>query len=361
MSLSKKNRLLKFIGFLTRFAFKMPYFFSNIYLYLLLMKEKKIRYIIIAVIISFVGFGIRQYLSVPNDDLNNGYVKEDNDGLKHYVISGNDADPDVSSKSQPNYVYLKTQGVTLQNRLLVYLPGSGGTPSSVKQFLKVAAGTGVHVIGLQYNNNMTLNMICKGKSVDCYETARLDIIHGNGYRIKKPNSILNRLCTLLTFLHKLASDEGWGQFLTGDTPVWSSIILSGHSQGGGHAALIARDNLVHRVIMFNSPTDKVGDSAAPWLLQDSQTPKNSYYAFGHIKDKFKYRNELYKEMGIDTDSDPVNVDETDPPYSNAHKLYTTTHTSRDHAATIRDDLQGIDETGESLFAPAWRYLIGKTN
>ena len=51
--------------------------------------------------------------------------------------------------------------------------------------------------------------------------------------------------------------QNWGQFLSGGSIQWDHIIISGHSQGGGHAAVIGISNPVRRVLMFASPNDHI--------------------------------------------------------------------------------------------------------
>ena len=280
--------------------------------------------------------------------------------LIHYVISGDEADPRLSSGVAPNYVYLDTR-VAPQSRLLVHLPGSFGNPSNAQKFLEVAAGTGVHVIGLKYNNSPTVGLLCRNEAPSCYETMRLDIIYGNGMRVDEAHSIINRLSSLLRLLDERAPEEGWGQFLDGDAPRWSSIALSGHSQGGGHAALIARDHVVDRVILFNSPSDAVNGLPAPWLSEPHITPDTSYFAFVHSDDNGVYRTQLYDLMGFGELGSPVHVDTTPPPYNRVHILYTEQPMDNAHAAVITDSAQPLDETGEPAFASVWRYLVGETD
>ncbi|HAN32646.1 MAG TPA: hypothetical protein DCQ06_13710 [Myxococcales bacterium] len=280
--------------------------------------------------------------------------------LIQYVIPGNEVDPRVSSGVAPNYIYLDTR-VAPQNRLLVHLPGSFGNPSKAQKFLEVAAGTGAHVIGLKYNNSPTIGLLCSNQPPSCYETMRLDIIYGNGVRIDKAHSIVNRLSSLLRLLDESAPQEGWGQFLDGDAPRWSKIALSGHSQGGGHAALIARDHVLDRVILFNSPTDAANGSPAPWLLEPHVTSDASYFAFFHPDDKGVYRTQLYELMGFGELASPVNVDTTPVPYNGAHILYSQQATDNAHAVVITDSLQPLDEAGQPVFASAWRYLVGETD
>lgn len=47
-----------------------------------------------------------------------------------------------------------------------------------------------------------------------------------------------------------APAEGWEQFLENDSPRWNTIVVAGHSQGGGRAVYFAKLHPVERVIAF---------------------------------------------------------------------------------------------------------------
>src|SRR5207248_8177784 len=107
--------------------------------------------------------------------------------------------------------------------------------------------------------------------------------------VNRANSLENRILKLLAYLQNRYPNEGWGNYVERGAPKWSSIVVSGHSQGGGHAALTARNNVVARVAMFSAPTDHVGvgrqvDSSTPppYLLGVHQTPDDRYFGLAHI-------------------------------------------------------------------------------
>src|SRR2546427_7367644 len=66
---------------------------------------------------------------------------------------------------------------------------------------------------------------------------------------RPPRSTLFPYTTLFRsqYLAQQYPDEEWGRFLAHDKPKWSQIAVTGHSQGGGHAAMIAKIRLVARV------------------------------------------------------------------------------------------------------------------
>jgi len=160
-------------------------------------------------------------------------------------------------------------------------------------------------------------------------------------------------------LHGQHPDQGWGQYVQNDELVWNLIAFAGHSQGGGHVGLIARDHVIHRAIMLNSPSDAGGGMPAPWISDAHMTPNESYYAFIHSGDNGDRRLQVYGLFGFDTLGAPVNVDENEPPYDNTHILFTELETTNAHGVVIGDDLVPNDANGQPVYAPAWRYLVGQ--
>lgn len=86
----------------------------------------------------------------------------------------------------------------------------------------------------------------------------------------------------------------WTQFLTGTTghqsPKWPSIVVAGHSQGGGMAAFIAHEVRVKGVVSFSEPNDATPPGSqssctvnpsqtttpATWVTSSSMTPLTGY-------------------------------------------------------------------------------------
>ena len=96
--------------------------------------------------------------------------------------------------------------------------------------------------------------------------------------VRPANSILNRLQKLLVYLVKQDPDGGWGEFVADGQPVWSRIVVAGHSQGAGHAAYLGKMFPVDKVLMFSGPQDYFDDldKPAPWLARPSATPPSRY-------------------------------------------------------------------------------------
>jgi hypothetical protein len=253
----------------------------------------------------------------------------------------------------------------------------GGTAMTPSQFLflsEQAARNGFHVVNLSYANADAVQIVC-GTDPDnsCFENVRQEVIDGTDRTTKvavnRANSLENRLIKLLEHLRSKYPTDGWADYMEGSGPRWNSIVLSGHSQGGGHAALIAKSRSVARVALLASPVDNIGPFArqvgstwpAPWLLGPHVTPSERYFAFGHAQDGISDWGLQWKAQGLGlTDFGPiVNVDEETPPYRNSHTLMTNA-TPRPpvtpHNSVSVDAGTPVGPNGQPLFAPVWQYI-----
>jgi len=165
----------------------------------------------------------------------------------------------------------RSPGSVRNSPLYLFLPATATKPSDYTLFQQEAVDLGYHVIGLAYPNTDAVIGICNKKYYDpnnpddmqlyaarqdCYLNVRLETLDGNGESpdtiVSQDDSIENRLTQLLAYLGKKYPDEGWSGLLdeTG-APKWSRIVVAGHSQGGGNAALIGKLHLVARVVMIS--------------------------------------------------------------------------------------------------------------
>src|SRR6185436_7988323 len=123
-----------------------------------------------------------------------------------------------------------------RHRLFIFLPGTGVDPSLYQMVQTEAARLGYHVIGLMYPNANAIAAICLPlpDPETCYEGVRLQILTGSPQTglvdVNRANSIENRLVKLLHYLALRYPREGWAQFLEGGAPIWSHIVVGGHSQ-----------------------------------------------------------------------------------------------------------------------------------
>jgi len=251
-----------------------------------------------------------------------------------------------------HHVYLNPSS-QLKERLFVFFPGTNADPSFYQRIDSLAANLGYHVIGLNYVNVLSISNLCGDTSDEnCSENARKEILYGNDLHseidVNQANSAINRLLKLLIYLHKINPEGSWNSFLnaTQTEVIWEKTVVAGHSQGGGHAALIAQDNRVNRVLFFNSPSDnnKFYDDQPPWFYRKNATPDSCYYAFYHEQNGGDSRLEVYKNFGLGRYGDVVNVDVNEPPYDFSHVLMTDISTFPENDYTNTDCFGGGADT-----------------
>lgn len=99
--------------------------------------------------------------------------------------------------------------------------------------------------------------------------------------IDSEDAIEGRLTSLLIYLRNTRpAHEQWEVFLdpTGTQPNYSRIILSGHSQGSGHACYIAKYRPLYRAIFISGPQEhltEVGTTTHSWIDQCHTTSLSS--------------------------------------------------------------------------------------
>ena len=208
---------------------------------------------------------------------------------------------------------------------------------------------------------------------DCFKKVRLEIIDGTDrapqVTIARPNSIENRLVKLLGYLGSRFPDEGWSDYLNGGMPKWSLIRLGGHSEGGGHVAVMAGQHEVARVCLLESPVDLIGAPGGPRRLPSSieaarTTTIDRYYGFRHLRSdsgSAQARPQMWTTLGLDRLGPPVNTDDAKPPYTNTHHLTTSAEPLVDgrpqlfHRSVVVDSATPKTPIGRPLFAPVWQY------
>ncbi len=261
--------------------------------------------------------------------------------------------------------------VTAKNLLVVHFPGSNGVPENSDYWLGNAANQGFHAVGLAYLNELAIGVICNDSSdPNCYETARLEVIDGvegnPNLFVRKTDSIEFRIVKLLEYLRNYYPSENWGQFLDAENkPVWSKLVLSGHSQGAGHAALMAKTRNVARVVQFTGSADysMFFNATATWHAKPSLTPTSKYFGFGHQRDQIVPQNRLLQNwaaLGMNAFGSPVLVDTVASPYQNSHQVYTNVEaqSAQDyHGSMIVDGNVPLDANNQPVFLPVWNYLL----
>ena len=285
--------------------------------------------------------------------------------LIEHVVAPAATDSSIDAWLDDHYAHYDTH-VAARGRLLVHLPGSYGKPVNSLRYLKAVAAAGDHVIGLRYPNTWEVMDLCASATeLSCFENVRLEIIDGTDrsslVAVNAANSIINRLTRMLQYLDQNYPTEGWGQYLIGGQPDWSRIAMSGHSQGGGHAAVIGKYYMLDRVLMFGAPGDSNGNGIAPWQNRNHVTLTAGYYGFNHYRDAWPMKLAVWTLLGLADYGAAVDIDAVAPPYGNSHMLYTdalpaTGSYDDAHGAVINDDKTPLLPDGTPLYAPVWRYL-----
>ncbi len=268
--------------------------------------------------------------------------------------------------SDSHRIYFNLQSQQ-RNQLLVYLPASFDEANSSNAFCTIAAASGYRVISLTYPGTDKMYSTCE-HSTDppCYENFHREIAEGKNYsswiQVDSTEGIFYRLKSLLIYLNKKYPQEGWLDYLTSSLDInHGRIIWSGHSDGAGHAAVIAKYYAVLRAICFSGPKDFSLHYYLPpiWMHTGSwKTDKKNIYTFSHISDEYLFQKEIWDSLGLMKYGVPVNIDQVPYPYQQSHQLVTAYNVAIGdrHGCTVQDQRTPILQ-GVPLFEAAWKYLL----
>lgn len=283
-------------------------------------------------------------------------------------VNPSKTDAAITQWDEPHYICLPEDSDNRRGKLWVFLPGTNAVPSSYTYLIQEAAKAGLHAIGLRYPNDKSVNLqLCPfNNDIACHENIRTEIVKGinvsEHVSVDSTNSIEGRLKSALFYLHSTFPHEGWGKYIGDNEIIWSSIVIAGHSQGGGHAVFIAKEHTVDHVVSF-AWTDVKNEALSPWLTKmPSQTPPDRYYLFWHQDDTrvATYQPDLMTALGLNQFGTPVVVDNESPPYKGSHALVTAIPPppgERAHNVHAADKALVFDEKGVPVFSPVWRFLM----
>lgn len=220
---------------------------------------------------------------------------------------------------------------------------------------------------------------------DCFWQIRGEIIFGAGVpdpqgvsyssagaSVDAPNSISGRLIALIDYL--AVADPSWNRFLIDDPtsqyvathrgPVrldHRKLILTGHSQGGGHAALWGMRTPVDRIVMLSSPDDTGLFGTASWGHSTSATRLDRFWGLRNFNEGSLGQNvpQFCSDLGgggvgYGDDTSTVDVGDGSGNPNGSHRLLITVElgsSSANHAST------GIDGRYVSGAPTAWTYLL----
>jgi hypothetical protein len=213
--------------------------------------------------------------------------------LCRYVTPAEAGTPGSGSYAEP-HVVIRPNSPT-KAELVVFLPGTGGRPQNLlstpyadanHSLYASASSKGYRVIALTYQNEPSVGQLC-GNNDACYLATRRTLVTGDVQpgsavtSMSRGDAIIPRLTRLLVYLRDTVDPAGgWGSYLTSPSCTLdcrldpTKIIVSGHSQGGGHAGVIGKDYRVRRVVMLASPCDALSalGPIASWSLPPLTTP-----------------------------------------------------------------------------------------
>jgi pimeloyl-ACP methyl ester carboxylesterase len=288
-----------------------------------------------------------------------------------HIIAPQATDPAIDQALDNHYVYLDTAARS-NHQLLVFMPGATFKPAFYQLIQAFAARLGYHVIGLMYQDGVVLANVCQTPPLPdaaCWENARLEMFDGihrsTVVTVSPANSQKNRLTKLLQYLAVHYPDEGWSRYLDEDgQPRWSRIVVGGHSQGGGQAALIAKLYRVARVAMFSAPVDGTpGSQGMPWLATHV-TPSSRYYALAHkLEVQSAAEQANWDTLGLAAFGPIVQPETSTPPYDFTQTLLTDLKPqggytpANAHGSTAWDAQTPLAVDGTPLLSDAWRYVL----
>lgn len=292
-----------------------------------------------------------------------------------YPVKPSVTEAAITAFNDPHLVYFN-RDVKPRNELLVFLPGTNGKPGGTNLFCQTAADLGYHTLSLSYPTDTAAAAVRNSKDPQAFEKFRLEIIEGRDLSprvsVNRANSIENRLIKLLQHLDKSDPKGGWGQYLTTSATApgelnWSKIAMSGHSQGGGHAALIATKHRVARAILTGAPKDfgRVLNKPAAWYGNPA-TPVSGFFTFNHELDRqgcdFAEQLLICTAMGLDKYGSAVSVDKVPSPFHGSRILTTNfagspTDSVRAHSSVIGDRGCPKDKDGKPIFRPVWEWMM----
>jgi hypothetical protein len=206
----------------------------------------------------------------------------------------------ATGSGQPGVHYVCYPGETSRwnGKLLVHFVGTNDNPGHSSGFAELACAMGFAAVAPMYKNSDQARLTC-GPDPACYEAMRREILYGGDLapdpiRVDAINSAIHRLDTIV--MNVAAHESRFTPWLTIRNQIvardFSNLVLSGHSQGSGHALLLARDHEVARVILLAGLSDRLYSGTArnapvAWVTEwaaASKTPAAHLLGYNHEDD-----------------------------------------------------------------------------
>jgi hypothetical protein len=279
------------------------------------------------------------------------------------LIAASATDPAIDDVNGVHHVAIGPDEDRL-GRLFIFLPGTGASPQMYTHLIERGATLGYHAIGLSYTNQLAVNVICAGMDASgCHESVRREILLGTDesplVQVDATNGVFHRLQRLLEHLEGIAPDEGWGTYRDSGAVRWDRVVVSGHSQGAGHAAFIGRLHRVARAVLFS------GTEPASWTeAADFATPGDAFHGFAHhLEPIYDPIQRSWDNLGIP--GAPTSVDGELPPFGGSQQLHTSTDDCTGdpqsngfyHNCHCADDWMPFLPDGTPAFRYVWDHLL----
>jgi len=288
-------------------------------------------------------------------------------GIKSFFIASTQTDPAINRfNADSNYVALDTTRPHI-GKLCVLLSGSYSRPRAYRLFMNMAAREGFHVTGLVYPDDHSILVCDYVENEKCYDNMRREVVYGtpvsDQVSVDSANCIMHRLRSLLEYLAAKEPLDGWNLFILGGRMRTDLMVFVGHSQGAGHAAYIANDNPVDRVIMFSGLDDysECGRGPAPWTVHADIAHTTVCAGLLHVHDEvkpFEHQCAVWRALHLTVPGGPVCIDTAAQPFSSL--MLCTSCRPRDgksfHNSTIVDRYTPMTGTKPALL-PVWRFLL----
>lgn len=285
-------------------------------------------------------------------------------------VNPNITDPQIDIINQNFHYALFYKLEDEREELLVHLGGTFSKTSGTTIFSKFAAKKGFHVINLAYPNLNNVTQCNTETDINCALNFRNEVFLGindsNLVNVNTSNAISNRLYKLIVYLTEVDPQGNWQQYINSSGINWSKIIISGHSQGAGHAAYIAKLKPIKRALLFAGPNDYSirYNQPANWLSFTSLTPITKYYAFLHLSDEvvnFNIQEQCLNSLGFNT---IFNTNQSIYPFEFNNALFTNKTPQQNneigapyHGSLITDRFTPLNN-GTPQHASIWDYMLG---
>lgn len=217
--------------------------------------------------------------------------------VEHVELDPSALNPQASKVHGP-HLALRDPSAPARHQLVVYLPGTNGSAAGATDILDALARAGYHALALDYLNTVAAAKFRESQDVHAFDRYRRALIHGGvvdeTLTVAAESGIEARIVAAVRHLAAERGKEGWGEFGAKQGIAWDKLILIGHSQGAGHAAYLAHEHKVAKVLAVAGPQDYLTGLGRPaaWLSAASLTPRDRYRALLHREDEYDVKLQI---------------------------------------------------------------------